>query len=112
MAYYYCYETLASIPTSTAKACADQTNSGVNQLLANDLEDCKKFYGNVKDTSNKVRATDEEDPEEETKLITFSDYSSTTDLFASWYIQEYILPVHQEEEVPFNPLDPAQVTLS
>lgn len=112
MAYYYCYQTLSSIPTSTAKACAEQTNSGVNQLLANDLEDCRKFYGKIKDESNNVQASEEESPEEETSLITFSQYSSTTDLFASWYIQEYILPVHQEEEVPFNPLDPTQVQLS
>ena len=111
MAYYYCYETLSHIPTSTAQACAQQTDSGVNQLLSNDLEDCRKFYGNVKDETNKVLAEQEAAPEEETSLITFSNYSSTTDLFASWYIQEYILPVHQEEEVPFDPMDPAQVEL-
>lgn len=112
MAYYYCYETLANIPTSTAKACAEQTGSGVNQLLSNDLKDCRGFYGDVKDETNNVRAEQETSSEEETSLITFSEYSSTTDLFASWYIQEYILPVHQEEEVPFNPLDPTQVVLS
>ena len=33
------------------------------------------------------------------------------DMLASWYIQNYILPEHQEEERPFNPLDPGQVDI-
>lgn len=114
MAYYYCYEALSSIPTSTAKACASQTHSGVNQLMRNDLEDCEKFYGKTeasKKQSHNIR-TSGDATTEETSLITFSEYSSAADLFASWYIQEYILPLHVEEEAPFDPYDPTQVDLT
>ena len=115
MAYYYCYEALSSIPTSTAQACAQQTDSGVNQLVRNDLKDCTKFYGKTKESRNhthNIRTSNEEDPTEETSVVTFSSYSSAADLFASWYIQEYILPLHREEEAPFNPYDPTQVDLT
>ena len=46
------------------------------------------------------------------QIVTFSEYSDITDMLASWYIQNYILPEHQEEEIPFNPLDPGQVDIS
>lgn len=114
MAYYYCYEALSSIPTSTAKACASQTHSGVNQLMRNDLEDCEKFYGKTeasKKQTHNIR-TSGDATTEEASLITFSEYSSAADLFASWYIQEYILPLHVEEEAPFDPYDPTQVDLT
>lgn len=114
MAYYYCYEALSSIPTSTAKACASQTHSGVNQLMRNDLEDCEKFYGKTeasKKQTHNIR-TSGDATTEEASLITFSEYSSAADLFASWYIQEYILPLHVEEETPFDPYDPTQVDLT
>ena len=110
MAYHYCYEALSSVPTSTAKACAEQTHSGVNQLLRNDLADCDKFYGKTK-ASDKVRTTDAPVTAEES-VVTFSEYSCVTDLLASWYIQEYILPIHREEDAPFNPKDPTQVDLT
>jgi hypothetical protein len=111
MAYYYCYESLSNIPTSTAQACAQQTNSGVNQLMADDLSDCRKFYKHSKNTAVQIRSNDvmldAEDP-----VITFSSYSTATDLFASWYIQEFVVPVYEEEELPFNPYDASQVDLT
>ena len=52
-------------------------------------------------------------PEEErSDLIVFSEYTHVSDLLTSWYIQEFIVPTLQEEEVPFNPFDPNQVDLS
>lgn len=114
MAYHYCYGALSSIPTSTAQACAAQTQSGANQLLRNDLEDCSKFYGNpeaTKKQQHNIRTADTSTAQEES-VVTFSAYSSVTDLLTSWYIQEYILPVHQEEEAPFDPKDPTQVDLT
>ncbi len=114
MAYYYCYEALSSIPTTTAQACAEQTNAGVNQLLSNDLKDCAKFYGKTeasKKQTHNIRSTEEEASREES-VVTFSEYTSAADLFASWYIENYILPLHQEEEVPFNPLDGSQIDLT
>lgn len=116
MAYRYCYDALASIPTSTAQACATQTDSGVNDLLRHDLQAYTKFFGKgsassatrTASGSDSTAATDGE----EVPLITFSSYSNVTDLLASWYIQNYIVPLHQEEEEPFDPLDATQVDLT
>ena len=120
MAYYYCYQSLSNIPTSTAKACAQQADDGVSQLLRTDLESCDDFYKHAKDTrvrkTNLTEETAEEaaqDPTDETAAaITFSSYNSTTDLLASWYIQEYILPLHQDKDAVFDPLDASQVDLT
>lgn len=114
MAYYFCYKALSGIPTSTAQACADQTESGVNQLLKNDLEDAAKFYDKSDEAKNQTHnlKTDTSTSTDETEVVTFSSYSSSTDLFASWYIQNFILPEHREEEAPFNPYDPTQVDLT
>lgn len=112
MAYYYCYEALASIPTSTAQACAKQTDGGVNQLLRNDLQDIIDFYGHPKLSGNRKVSTDPTEPEGGEATITFAEYTDVSDLLASWYIQEYIVPTYQEEEAPFDPYDPTQVDLS
>ena len=113
MAYRYCYDALLSVPTSTAQACAEQTDSGVNQLLRNDLKDYSDFFG-----KRKVSATVKTDgvsataTDSETSLIIFSEYSDVTDLLASWYVQNFILPLHMEEEIPFDPMDSTQVDLT
>lgn len=115
MAYRYCYDALASVPTSTAQACATQTDKGVNQLLRNDLKDYTDFFGKRK-VSATVRATAQNENihrgDGEVSLITFSKYSDASDLLVSWYIQNFIVPLHVEEEAPFNPKDPTQVDLS
>ena len=114
MAYHYCYQALSDIPTSTAKACAAETDSGVNQLLRSDLKACQKFFGddataqNV-NTENEQAAISDSDG---VSLIVFSEYSGITDLLASWYIQNYIAPTQQEEELPFDPYASDQVDLS
>lgn len=134
MAYYYCYESLQAIPTSTAQACATETARGVNQKMQSDLEDCSKFFGDVVPAANLRSAepgartvsqettaapTDASDPsgatdvpEETTVTVTFSSYTSITDLLASWYVQTYIAPLHAEEEIVFDPFDPTQVDIS
>lgn len=131
MAYHYCYQALKSIPTSTAQAAASQTNNGANALLKADLEDCYDFYGDRKSTAQIRTATrtlrettpatqdptgesiSETTPTESTQVdISFSSYTDVADLLASWYIQEYITPLHKDEEVEFNPYDSTQVDLS
>ena len=115
MAYYFCIHSLESIPTSTAKACASQTRSGESHLLKGDLADAAEFYDHAKETRNQehnLKDINGDNPEDATDVVTFSSYSSSTDLFASWYIQHYILPEHREEEAPFDPLDPTQVDLT
>lgn len=113
-AYRYCYAALSSIPTSTAQACAKQTDAGVNAQMRQDLEDYDDFFGDTKLSAN-GRVTNDTDAtgvETEESMITFSEYSDIADIFASWYIQNYILPEHREEEAPFNPLDKNQVDIS
>lgn len=89
LAYYYCYTALESIPTSTAKACASQATVGANPRLQHDLRLCMDYVpGKITEDGDAV-----------------------ADLLASWYIQNFITPLHQEEEEPFNPLDSTQVDL-
>ena len=114
MAYKYCYDALKSVPTSTAQACAETTALGVNALLKKDLTVCNEFYG-TSQTETGVNTVDESAQSrslEEGSLVTFSEYSDVSDLLASWYVQTFILPLHVEEEKPFDPYDPTQVDLS
>ena len=110
MAYNYCYTAMCAIPTSTAQACAKETDQGVNEKLRHDLESYEKFFGEAVAENN--RAEIPESAKDESSPITFSEYSSAADLLANWYIQTYVVPLHVEEEQPFNPLDPNQVDLS
>lgn len=110
MAYNYCYTALKAIPTSTAQACAVQTDKGVNQKLRQDLASYEKFFGEAVAENN--RAEIPEAAKDENSPISFSEYSSVVDLLTNWYIQTYIVPQHVEEEQPFDPLDPSQVDLS
>lgn len=120
-AYRACYDALLAIPTSTAQACAQEADRGVNAQLREDLEDYTDFFGKTKPakvtnarTATKAQA-DPADPTGETQaepLITFSEYSDVADLLTSWYIQEFVTPLNVEEEAPFNPLDASQVDLS
>lgn len=117
-AYRECYDALLSAPTSTAQACAKEADSGVNALLRADLEDYTDFFGKTKPAPvSKARTVEtdntETEPEEtQEPLITYSEYETVVDLLASWYIQEFVTPLHREEETPFNPLDASQVDLS
>lgn len=111
MAYYYCYTAITQIPTTTAQACATQTDKGVNAQLRADLEAYEDFFG--KDSmaqNNRAEVTDA--LADKTAPISFSRYSNVSDLLANWYIQKFIVPLHVEEEAPFDPLDPNQVDLS
>ena len=94
IAYYYCHSALEAIPTSTAQSCAKQTASGLNKLVQNDLADYEDFFGEY--TVDKKE----------------KDKSTAAELLASWYVQEFITPLHVEVEKPFDPYDPNQVDLS
>lgn len=115
VAYHCCYKALLSIPTSTAQTCANQTAAGVNQLLRSDLRSYTEFFGERK-VSTSVRTSTQPDASSpsggDVSLITFSEYSDVSDLLASWYIQNFIVPLHKEDEVIFDPKDPSQVDLS
>ena len=117
-AYRACYDALLATPTSTAQACAQEADRGVNAQLREDLEDYTDFFGKTKPAKvSKARAVTENstDPTGETQaepLITYSEYSDVADLLTSWYLQEFVTPSNMEEEAPFNPLDASQVDLS
>lgn len=114
MAYYHCYEALASVPTSTAQACADNTAAGESEQLRADLQDCLKFYGKTKidATKTNVRLADKPGNGGKDSIISFSNYNSTADILASWYIQKYIMPIYEAEKEPFDPMDRDQVDLT
>lgn len=90
IAYYHCYNTLLRVPSSTAQSCAQQANAGVNKNLRSDMEDYEAFFGKYKEP----------------------DGDSMADLLISWYIQEFITPLHLDEEDSFNPTDPSNVDLT
>lgn len=114
MAYYYCYEAILSIPTSTAQACAVNTDKGVNDVMRTDLDMVFDFYGEAKSSANVQATANITASDSEVTLISFSSYSDVADLFASWYIQEYILPTYEEEHPveEFDPYDESKVDLS
>ena len=105
MAYYYCYEAILSIPTSTAQACAANTRKGLTDNLRQDLDAVFDFYGEAKSTANVQATANITASDSEITLISFSSYSDVADLFASWYIQEFILPAYREEH-PVEEFDP------
>ncbi len=92
MAYALCYDALSNIPTSTAQSCAETTKLGNNPLVNRDLRHSQDILDDLK--GEKVH-----------------DYD-VVDLLTSWYIQEFVTPLHQVEELPFDPLDPSQVDLT
>lgn len=112
MAYKYCYDALASIPTSTAKAAAKETDGALTQNMRHDLQQYTKFFGERKVTANLKTSTTDAPEQTPDSSITFSEYSDVSDLLTSWYIQNFITPLHKEEVLPFNPLDPNQVDLT
>lgn len=124
MAYHYCYEALASVPTSTAQAAAAQTDKEVNDLLRQDLEAVYEFFGkpepevNVRTEEKKEETEKDETTDETTEETTpavdmsFSKYFDVSDLLVSWHIQNFVLPLHQEEDQGFDPFDTTQVDLT
>lgn len=90
IAYYHCYNTLLQAPTSTAQQNAKNVHAGASRQLVEDMADYEKFFGKFKDPKG----------------------DSMADMLTSAYIQEYITPLHQEEEDPFDPLDKSKVDLT
>lgn len=85
LAYYYCY---SALPEQEAQ----KVHTGADALLKKDVELCQKTFG--KDPSTNEKGTD------------------VVDLLVSWYIQEFVTPLHREDEKPFDPLDASQVDLT
>ena len=111
MAYYYCYTAITRIPTSTAQACAANADKGVNAKLRADLEAYVDFFGEDSMAENN-RAEITDALADKNAPISYSRYDDVSQLLANWYIQKFIVPLHVEEETPFDPLDPTQVDLT
>ena len=96
------------------QACAANTKKGVTEQMKQDLDAVFDFYGEAKSSANVQATANITASDSEVTLISFSSYSDVADLFASWYIQEYILPVYEEEHPveEFDPYDESKVDLT
>ena len=101
MAYRYCYETVNSLDTATARSSAIRLAQGENSRVKADLEAYNASFAALK---NDNYATEED--------TTGAQRSHVVDLLVSWHIQEYVLPQMVEDEVLFDPLDETQVDLT
>ena len=114
MAYRYCYNALASVGTSTAREAAEQVKDGLNDNFRQDLADYNAFLS----SSQKQEAVNVATTVNDTYLKTSGEeqgtasYGMVCDLLVSWHIQEYVLPLHADQEVSFDPYDETQVDLS
>ena len=113
MAFRYCYNSLASLSTSTAVNAANQIYSGINENLRRDLEDywayCEEFIDDgASDFANSVNDTYIQASGDESGV---NSYGEVTDLLLSWYWQEIYLPAHveDEEDNSFDPFDEGYV---
>lgn len=114
MAFRYCYNALASLTTVTAQSALDRVSSGIAEQLQKDLaaysaqlkagqdEDATRLASSANDTYLKASGDDRGT----------ESYGAVADYLVSWYVQEFILPLHKEEESVFDPLDKTQVDLS
>ena len=113
MAFRYCYNSLASISTSTAANAANQLYAGINENMGRDLESywayCQKFIDDDASAfASSVNNTYIQASGDESGV---KSYGEVTDLLLSWYWQEIYLPAHVEDEVDdsFDPFDEGYV---
>ena len=109
MAFRYCYNSLASISTSTAANAANQLYAGINDNMRRDLEDYWAYCdanidSDASDFANSVNDTYIQASGDESGV---KSYGEVTDLLLSWYWQEIYMPAHAEDEVEekFDPFD-------
>ncbi len=112
MAYYYCYDALASQTTSAAQAAAKKVASGLSAGMKKDLAAYAEFFGRTGGAENAGSGVRMQNTyRKENGPLPAP--SQAADLLVSWYIQQVVLPQQQEEEaVLFDPLDESQVDLS
>ncbi len=113
MAFRYCYNSLASISTSTAANAANQLYAGINENMRRDLEGywayCDEFIDDdASDFANDLNDAYIQASGDESGV---KSYGQVTDLLLSWYWQEIYLPAHVEDEVDdsFDPFDEGYV---
>ena len=109
MAFRYCYNSLATISTSTAANAANQLYAGINENMRRDLESywayCEEYIDDsASDFANSVNDTYIQASGDESGV---KSYGEVTDLLLSWYWQEIYLPAHvdDKDEDSFDPFD-------
>ena len=114
MAYRYCYKALAANTTSTAQACIAELQGSVDPLVTKDMQDYSAFYAKYKDkgASNIANSANDFYLKTSGEEDGVASYAAVTDLLVSWHIQEFVLPMHKDDETVFDPMDESQVDLS
>ncbi len=114
MAYRYCYNALNDMNVASAKSAALSLQQAESLYLRRDLEAYNASFAVNSDDAYY-------DESKETNLSLSSDKvsvadapqrSNVADLLVSWHLQEYVLPLLEEEEITFDPMDETQVDLS
>ena len=109
MAFRYCYNSLATIPTTTATDAANRLYEGLNESAKKDLDTYSRYFDAVQGINASELASTINDvnikPDGDKSGI--RSYGQVTDLLLSWYWQEIYLPTHTEveEEDAFDPFD-------
>lgn len=109
MAFRYCYNSLATLTTSTAINAANRLYSDINDNMRRDLENywaycSENIDSGASDFANSVNDTYIQASGDESGI---KSYGEVTDLLLSWYWQEIYLPEHAGEDVEnaFDPFD-------
>ncbi len=109
MAFRFCYNSLASVPTSTAANAANKIYEGVNDALRGDLEEYRNYCLNTidEDASDFASSVNDVYIQASGDESGIKSYGEVTDLLLSWYWQEIYLPTHTDvvEEEVFDPFD-------
>jgi hypothetical protein len=114
MAFRYCYDSLRSLSSSTAKKAAKDIYAGVNEQFLADMGAYSQWVNaSVKPTASKVGTTiNDSYIKANGDSQGVKSYGGVTNLLVHWYVQEIYLPEHKDEEVVFDPYDKSQVDLS
>ena len=104
MAYRYCHAALLSMDTTTAQQAAVNLTGSENDLLKQDMAQYGASFASRSDSRyiQAIHKRDESAPEQ----------SNAVDLLVNWHIQEYVLPLLEEDVVVFDPMDEHQVDLT
>jgi hypothetical protein len=104
MAYRYCHAALLSMDTAAAQQAAVRLTGTESDLLKQDMAVYGRSFASKSDDQyiQTLQKRSEKAPEQ----------SNMVDLLVSWYIQEYVLPLQEEEVVLFDPLDENQVDMT
>ena len=104
MAYRYCHAALLSMNTAAAQQAAVKLTGTESALLKQDMVAYGRSFASKADHQyiQTLNKRSENAPEQ----------SNLVDLLVSWHIQEYVLPLQEEEVILFDPMDESQVDMT